>query len=61
MLCARREQWLTPAVDDLRARGFTAEECRCDVSNPEDVQTLVERTLDRYGHIDILVNNAGVS
>ena len=25
MLCARREQWLTPALTDLRARGVTVE------------------------------------
>jgi gluconate 5-dehydrogenase len=61
MLCARRADWLTPAIDDLRARGFTADGMMCDVSRQPDVQALVERTREVYGRIDILINNAGVS
>src|SRR5438876_153688 len=61
MLCARRDEWLLPEIDALRARGFTAEGMRCDVSNPADVQAVVDRTMARYGKVDILVNNAGVS
>ena len=60
-VCARRDEWLTPTVEALRARGFTVQGLRCDVSNPSDVQAVVDQTLDRYGQIDILVNNAGVS
>jgi gluconate 5-dehydrogenase len=61
MLCARREEWLVPAIDGLRARGFAIDGLRCDVSNPTEVQAVVDKTLDRYGRIDVLVNNAGVS
>ena len=61
MLCARRDDWLLPGIEAMRARGFTAEGMRCDVSNPADVQAVVDRTVARYGKIDILVNNAGVS
>lgn len=32
----------------------------CDVSNPEQVQRLVDRTVDEYGGVDIGINNAGV-
>src|SRR5262245_916936 len=61
MLCARRDEWLTPAVDGLRARGFAVEGVRCDVTQPGDVQAVVDRTIARYGKVDILVNNAGVT
>jgi gluconate 5-dehydrogenase len=61
MVCARREQWLTPAVNDFRARGFTAEGALCDVSNPEQVQQVVETTIKTLGGLDVLVNNAGLS
>ena len=61
MLFARREHWLAPTVDEFRSRGFTCEGALCDVSNPDDVQAAVDRTLDAYGQIDILVNNAGVT
>jgi gluconate 5-dehydrogenase len=61
MLCARREQWLTPAVKEMRTRGFTCEGCACDVSKASDVQSVVDRTIAIYGRVDILINNAGIS
>jgi len=61
MLCARRDEWLAPAVDAMRARGFRVEGMRCDVSRAADVQAAVDRTIATYGKIDILVNNAGVT
>jgi len=61
MLCARRDEWLTPAVEALRARGFTVDGMRCDVSKASDVQAVVDQTVSRFGKIDILVNNAGVT
>lgn len=32
---------------------------RGDVSNPKDLQRLVEQTVDAFGGVDILVNNSG--
>jgi NAD(P)-dependent dehydrogenase (short-subunit alcohol dehydrogenase family) len=61
MLCARRDEWLAPGVEALRGRGFTAHAMRCDVSNIEQVQDVIDTTVERFGQIDILVNNAGVS
>jgi gluconate 5-dehydrogenase len=34
---------------------------RCDVTSQEDVDTLVARTLEKFGNIDILVNSAGIT
>jgi gluconate 5-dehydrogenase len=61
MLCARREEWLTPAVERMRARGFTVESAVCDVANPREVQAVVDQTVQTLGKVDILINNAGVS
>ncbi len=61
MVCARREEWLTPAITELRGRGFTVEGMPCDISRPEDVQAVVDTTLATFGRLDILVNNAGVT
>src|SRR5262245_62290586 len=61
MLCARREEWLTPAVRELKARGFSVEGAVCDVSKQADVQAVVDQTVARYGKVDILINNAGVT
>jgi len=61
MLCARRAEWLTPAVDALRAGGVVVESALCDVANPDHVQAVIDKTMAAFGQIDILVNNAGVS
>lgn len=61
MIVARREQWLTPALDALRKQGFHCEGAICDVSKPEDVQASVAKTIQAFGQIDILVNNAGIT
>jgi gluconate 5-dehydrogenase len=61
MICARRAEWLTPALDGLRARGFTVEGMTCDVSKPADVQAVVDKTMAAYGRLDILINNAGIT
>ncbi|HEX8685622.1 MAG TPA: glucose 1-dehydrogenase [Pyrinomonadaceae bacterium] len=61
MLCARREEWLAPTLEDFRGRGFRAEGMLCDVANQGQVQAVVDRTVEAFGQLDILVNNAGVS
>jgi NAD(P)-dependent dehydrogenase (short-subunit alcohol dehydrogenase family) len=61
MLLARRDQWLSPAVDAMRQRGFRCEGALCDVSKPAEIDVVVKRAIDTYGQIDILVNNAGVT
>jgi len=48
------------AHDTLAAEGVTAIACPCDVSQSEQVATVVARTLDAFGRIDVLVNNAGI-
>jgi len=61
MLCARREEWLTPTVTAMRVQGFTVEGALCDVAKAADVQSVVDQAIATYGRVDILVNNAGVT
>jgi len=61
MICARREQWLTPTLERLTGHGFRVEGLVADVSRPSDVQAVVDRTVASYGRLDILVNNAGIT
>ena len=61
MLCARRQEWLTPTVDKFRHAGFRVEGVLADVAKPADVQAVVDATVKAYGQVDILINNAGVT
>jgi gluconate 5-dehydrogenase len=61
MLCARRQEWLTPTVDKFRHAGFRVEGVQADVAKPADVQAVVDATVKAYGQVDILINNAGVT
>ena len=61
MLCARREEWLTPTVDEMRKQGFRVEGTVCDVAQADQVQAVVDKTMASFGRIDILINNAGVT
>ena len=47
-------------VDEIKKDGFDAFGIKVDVSNKEDVDNMVEKTIERFGHIDTLVNNAGI-
>ena len=61
MLCARREEWLTETAEEFRGKGFHVHAKVCDVSKAEDVQAVVDETVEKFGTIDILINNAGIS
>ncbi|WP_416462809.1 SDR family oxidoreductase [Rubrivivax gelatinosus] len=61
MLTSRKAADLEEAVAHLAERGVNARWVAGDASRPEDVQRIVDETLQRLGPIDILVNNAGAT
>lgn len=48
-------------VQAIRHAGGQATYVRADVSNGDDVQAMLQATLDAYGKLDIVINNAGIS
>jgi 3-oxoacyl-[acyl-carrier protein] reductase len=46
-------------VAEIREMGRRALAVRCDVTNRDEVDAAVARTVAELGHVDILVNNAG--
>jgi len=44
----------------IQAAGGRAMGIDADVSDPAQVETLIGKTIEAYGHLDILVNNAGI-
>ncbi|HTK09239.1 MAG TPA: 3-oxoacyl-ACP reductase family protein [Ktedonobacteraceae bacterium] len=49
-----------PVLDAIRQLGQKALFVRTDVADEQQVRTLVETTIETFGHVDILVNNAGI-
>jgi NAD(P)-dependent dehydrogenase (short-subunit alcohol dehydrogenase family) len=52
---------LEEAAAELRAGGTTVVAVPTDVSRPEQVQALCDRTLAEFGRVDVVCNNAGVA
>src|SRR5215470_66354 len=58
-LCARDEDTLTRAQDELGAQGVLTFAVPCDVTDRKQVDTLVGAVCARFRRIDVLANNAG--
>jgi len=61
VIAARNVEKSRAAVDDLTARGASAEAIETDVTDEKSVAAMVETTLARCDRLDILVNNAGTN
>ena len=54
------EAGLAETVSAIEAKGRKAVALGVDVSKPEQVEGMINKTVDTFGRIDILMNNAGV-
>ncbi len=59
-LCARDEEKLERARQQLARKGAEVFVTPCDVTDRDQVDDMVREVREHYGHIDVLVNNAGV-
>jgi len=59
VFCARDQGEGDRLAADLKATGGEAFFAKCDVTSTDEIQNLIDRTVDRYGRIDCLINNAG--
>ena len=55
VICDINEDKIMSTADELNAYGIMV-----DVTNEENVQSMVQTVIGKYGTVDILVNNAGI-
>jgi NAD(P)-dependent dehydrogenase (short-subunit alcohol dehydrogenase family) len=59
VVSGRRDDAGEALATELRALGAEVEFVRADVRRENEVQTLVDKTVARFGRLDVAVNNAG--
>ncbi len=59
VVSGRRDEAGQALATELRALGAEAEYVRADVRREDDVSSLVDQTVARFGRLDVAVNNAG--
>jgi len=61
VIAARNEAKSLDAVKDVESYGGSAFAVKCDVTDDDTIQAMVQTVVERSGRIDILVNNAGTT
>ncbi len=59
VLAARRLERLKTVADRIHSMGGEALPVKTDLQDPDQIRTLVNRTMEATGRVDVLVNNAG--
>ena len=60
VVAARRTELLNELVEEIRNDGGSALAVTVDVSVQEDLERLVQETVEAYGRVDVWINNVGV-
>ena len=58
VITSRREDIINDAAKELRKSGGKVVAVPCDVRDPDQVEKMVGKTVDKLGSVDILLNNA---
>ncbi len=61
VVCSRKVEVCAEVAMHLEELGVETLALPCDITNPDDVQAVVAKTVERFGIIDILVNNSGAT
>src|SRR5882724_8315389 len=59
VISGRRDEAGQALVEELRFLEAEAEYWRADVRHEDDVRSLIDKTVARFGRLDVAVNNAG--
>jgi NAD(P)-dependent dehydrogenase (short-subunit alcohol dehydrogenase family) len=58
--CGRREELGTKIAQAIEAQGGRASYQKADVRNEQEVKSLIDTCVQKYGRVDIAFNNAGI-
>jgi 3-oxoacyl-[acyl-carrier protein] reductase len=61
VICDINEQDIESTVKEIKSMGRNSEGFKVDVSNTDEVNSMIQKMLDNFKKIDILVNNAGIT
>ncbi|MCP3027950.1 SDR family oxidoreductase [Halobacillus sp. A5] len=61
VVCSRKEEACQEVSESLAELGVGTLAIRCDITNPGDIEDVINKTMERFGTIDILVNNSGAT
>jgi len=58
--CSKSMEKAEKVVEEIKALGSDAIAVQCDVGNEEQIKSMINQTIEKFGKLDILVNNAGI-
>ncbi len=61
VICSRKMEHLEATAKKIEEMGRRSLALTCDVRKEDQVKSVVEQTVQKFGKLDILVNNAGAS
>lgn len=61
VVSSRKEEACAAVADSIRSEGGEALVVPCNISHKDQLENLIQRTLDEWGRLDILVCNAAVN
>lgn len=51
---------INEVINENLLKGYDCYGIKCDVTSEEDINSALEKTMEKYGRIDVLINNAGL-
>ena len=61
VICSRKKENLDSAVNEAELNGLTLIPIKCNTSNDESIQSVVDHTIEKFDRVDVLVNNAAAN
>ncbi|QQB73701.1 3-hydroxybutyrate dehydrogenase [Fusobacterium canifelinum] len=54
------EEALNKTISEYQNKSFECFGVKCDVTKEEEINTTIDKVIEKYGRIDVLINNAGL-